>query len=112
MGSTVGRLWTHHPIKICPWPRQQERLAMTTGHPGFTIDETAATFLDKLNHLDFGPLAYKLMYPEDGTGLSLEETADAITKYKGFLFLYQSCEGKSISPSRYIDFVWHNHILD
>jgi hypothetical protein len=85
---------------------------MTTGHPGFTIDETAATFLDKLNNLDFGPLAYKLMYPEDGTGLSLEQTADAITKYKGFLFLYQSCEGKSISPSRYIDFVWHNHILD
>jgi hypothetical protein len=84
----------------------------TTGRSGFTIDEQAATFLDNLNSLDFGPLAYKLMHPEDGIGLSLEQTADAITKYKGFLFLCQACEGRSISPSRYIDFVWHNHILD
>ena len=60
---------------------------MTTGHPGFTIDETAATFLDKLNNLDFGPLAYKLMYPEDGTGLSLEQTADAINEIQGIPIL-------------------------
>ncbi|WP_377704690.1 glycine-rich domain-containing protein [Pseudoduganella sp. UC29_71] len=76
------------------------------------LSETQKDFLQKLNSLDFGPLAYKLMNPEDRPGLSLEQTADAITRYKGFLFLTHSNHGKAISPSRYVDYVWHNHILD
>ena len=76
------------------------------------MNETQKEFLHKLNSLDFGPLAYKLMNPEDRPGLSLEQTTDAITRYKGFLFLYHSNPGKPISPSRYVDYVWHHHILD
>jgi hypothetical protein len=34
-------------------------------------DRNAAVFLHKLNNLDFGPLAYKLMNPEDRPGMSL-----------------------------------------
>jgi hypothetical protein len=75
-------------------------------------DRNAAVFLHNLNSLDFGPLAYKLMNPEDRPGMSLEQAADAITKYKGFLLLYHANPGKPISPSRYIDYVWHTHILD
>jgi hypothetical protein len=69
-------------------------------------------FLRKLNALDFSPLAYRLISPENAPGMSMREATDAITKYKGFLFLYQACRGESISPSRYVDHVWHTHILD
>lgn len=74
--------------------------------------EKQHAFLEKLNSLDFGPLAYKLMTPEDRPGLSFEQSIDAIIKYKGFLTLYAANPGKPISPSRYIDYVWHTHILD
>lgn len=76
------------------------------------LNETQRDFLQKLNSLDFGPLAYKLMNPEDRPGLSLEQTTDAITKYKGFLFLTHNAQGKPVSPSRYIDYVWHTHLQD
>ena len=67
---------------------------MTAGHPDLTIDEHSGKFLDVLNSLNFGPLAYKLMHPEDGPGLSLDQTTDAITKYKGFRILDRACEGR------------------
>lgn len=76
------------------------------------IDERLEKFILKLNSLDFGPLAYKLMNPEGQPGLSFDQTIDAIKKYKGFLLLYYANKGKSVSPSRYIDYVWHTHILD
>src|SRR5262252_708636 len=76
------------------------------------IDNKLEEFLTKLNSLDFGPLAYKLMNPEDRPGLSFEQTIDAIRKYKGFLALYHMNPGKAVSPSRYIDYVWHTHIMD
>ncbi len=69
-------------------------------------------FLHKINNLDFGPLAYKLMHPEDRPGLSFEQSLDAIRKYKGFLCVCLVAQGKAVSPSRYIDYVWHSHILD
>ena len=74
--------------------------------------EKQQAFLEKLNSLDFGPLAYKLMHPEDRPGLTYDQSMDAIKKYKGFLALYAANPGKPISPSRYIDYVWHTHILD
>lgn len=76
------------------------------------ISESDHEFLARLNSLDFGPLAYKLMHAEDRPGLSLDQAIDAVKKYKGFLFLYHSSQGASISPSRYIDYVWHTHIVD
>lgn len=74
--------------------------------------EANRIFLEKLNQIDFGPLAYKLMHAEDRPGLSCDQAIDAIKKYKGFLFLYHINNGGSISPSRYIDHVWHTHITD
>lgn len=71
-----------------------------------------AEFLRKLNSLDFGPLVYKLMHAEDRPGLSLEQAVDAVEKYKGFLFLYYTNPGKPLSPSGYVDYVWHTHIMD
>lgn len=68
--------------------------------------------IEKLNSLDFSPLAYKLMHPEDRPGLSINQAVDAIKKYKGFLFIYCINRDRTVSPSRYIDYVWHTHILD
>lgn len=79
---------------------------------GLQDDTKFTEFLQKLNKLDFGPLAYKLMHPEDRPGLSFEQSLDAIKKYKGFLFLCFANQGKSLSPSRYIDYVWHAHMAD
>jgi len=76
------------------------------------ISESDHEFLARLNSLDFGPLAYKLMHAEDRPALSLEQAIDAIRKYKGFLFLYHANQGASISPSRYVDYVWHTHVID
>lgn len=75
-------------------------------------DGRTKEFLQKINQLDFGPLAHKLMYPDDRPGLSFEQALDGIKKYKGFLFLCHANQGKSIAPSKYVDYVWHNHILD
>ena len=76
------------------------------------IERDTAGFVQRLNGLDFGPVAYKLMYPEQGSGLNLEEATDAITKYKGFLFLCRRNAEKPVSPSLYVDYVWHTHIMD
>ncbi|MEI5996301.1 hypothetical protein H3V53_03485 [Paraburkholderia bengalensis] len=76
------------------------------------VDEKLHEFLKKLNRLDFGSLAYRLMNPEDRPGFSAEKTLDAIRKYKGFLFICYANKGKAVSPSRYVDYVWHTHIAD
>lgn len=69
-------------------------------------------FVRRLNKLDFGPLAYKLMHPEGRPGFSFAKAIDAIRKYKGFLFLHFVNPGKAICPSMYIDHVWHTHVED
>jgi hypothetical protein len=79
---------------------------------GLQDDGKFSEFLSRLNSLDFGPLAYKLMHAEDRPGLSFEQSLDAIKKYKGFLFLCHAYQGKTISPSRYVDYVWHCHMMD
>jgi hypothetical protein len=88
----------------------QERVM--NDHPNPRILESDQEFLARLNSLDFGPLLYKLTHAEDRPGLSLEQAIDAVKKYKGFLFLYHANQGASISPSRYVDYVWHTHIVD
>jgi hypothetical protein len=82
------------------------------GDPDPQPNKDDSNFLQKLNSLDFGSLAYKLMNPENSTGMSLEMATDAIKKYKGFLFLIHKSKGQKISPSAYIDHVWHTAVLD
>lgn len=79
---------------------------------GLQDNSKHAEFLTKLNKLDFGPLTHKLMHPEDRPGLSFEQSLDAVKKYKGFLFLCHANPGKTLSPSRYVDHVWHSHMAD
>ena len=70
------------------------------------------TFIERLNAVDFGPIAFKLMNPEDDTGWSIETTTSAIDQYRQFLLLNYLYPERAIVPSQIIDKVWHTHILD
>lgn len=69
-------------------------------------------FLQTLNDIDFGSIAFKLLNPEEGEGWSIEEATEAIEQYRFFLILNFLYPENSIVPSRRIDKVWHCHILD
>jgi len=77
-----------------------------------TIPNVDRDFLARLSAIDFGPIAYKLMNPEEGEGWTLERATQAIEDYRRFLFLMQHYPERKIVPSREADQVWHTHILD
>jgi hypothetical protein len=69
-------------------------------------------FLDKLGGIDFGPLAYSLVHPNDGPAWTIAQTTVAIEQYRQFLvlsYLYPRC---ILIPSWVVDQVWHAAILD
>jgi hypothetical protein len=66
----------------------------------------------KLNSLDFGAIAFKLMHPKEGEGWTKEQVNRAIAKYAMFLCLIALYPGLRIIPSREIDRVWHHHLSD
>ena len=70
------------------------------------------SFLSKLQQLDLGPIAYKLMHPETGQGLNRGQVSRALTYYVMFLGLVYLYPNVAIVPNREIDRVWHQHILD
>ena len=76
------------------------------------LSDSDRAFLSKLQNLDFGPIAFKLMYPEEGQGLTKEQATKAINKYRKFLFLSYLYPLEQIVPTPEIDRVWHTHILD
>jgi hypothetical protein len=76
------------------------------------LTNTDIDILTKLNSIDFGPIAFKLMNAEDGKGWNLPETTQAIEDYRRFLFLTYLYPDRAIVPTQTIDRVWHTHILD
>jgi hypothetical protein len=77
-----------------------------------TLSIEDKAFLERLSAIDFGPIAFKLMHPEDVEGWSLERVTRAVELYRRFLFLNYLYPDRPIVPSREIDQVWHTHILD
>ena len=75
-------------------------------------NESARSFVRKLQDLDWGPIAYKLIYPESGQGWTQEQTKRAISRYIIFLTLKHLYPNVGIVPTQEIDQVWHTHILD
>ncbi|AFY81430.1 glycine-rich domain-containing protein [Oscillatoria acuminata] len=70
------------------------------------------SFISKLQQLDLGPIAYKLMHPETGEGLTYPQVNRALSRYLMFLCLLYLYPHLAIAPNREIDHVWHQHILD
>ena len=69
--------------------------------------------LRRVDELDLGPIAFKLVHPEpDAEGMSVAEAERAVMKYRRFLKLIVMYPDQAIVPSKEIDEVWHTHILD
>ena len=65
----------------------------------------------KLWSLDLEPIIFKLMDEEEGEGWTLEQSQMAVEEYRRFLFLTVT-SASVIVPTRFVDSVWHTHILD
>lgn len=81
---------------------------------GMQLTHTVAEveFRKKLNRMDCGSIAFKLMKPDEKVGWTLEETTAAIEDYRRFLLLNCLYPDRIIVPSQIVDRVWHEHILD
>jgi hypothetical protein len=81
---------------------------------GMQLTHTVAEveFRKKLNRMDCGSIAVKLMKPDDKVGWTLEQTTAAIEDYRRFLLLNYLYPDRIIVPSQIVDRVWHEHILD
>lgn len=76
------------------------------------VSTSEQAFLQQLTAIDFGPIGFKLMHPDEGQGWTLEQTIHAIEQYRRFLFLHHRYPTIQLVPSQEIDRVWHTHILD
>ncbi len=76
------------------------------------LSERVRAFAQKAQGVDFGPIAYKLMHPGMGKGWNRAKTTRAIARYLMFLCLIHLYPDRAIIPTREIDAVWHQHILD
>lgn len=75
------------------------------------LSEKIYSFFNKLNKLDWQPVAKKLMFCDNGTGRTLQQTESAISLYKMFLCLHFLFPAIELVPTKEIDEVWHTHIL-
>lgn len=69
-------------------------------------------FLEKVRLLDLGPIAYQLMFSQTGPKWTKAKTVKSIARYLRFLYLVNHYPSLQLAPSRDIDEVWHQHILD
>ena len=75
-------------------------------------DQQFTSLKANVDAIDLEPIAFKLVYPEDGQGWSPEKAYRLIELYRCFLVLNEIYPNVSIVPSKEIDKVWHVHILD
>jgi hypothetical protein len=67
----------------------------------------------RVDALDLGPIAYKLMHPKPGeSGVTAAEAEEIIAAYRCFLKLSGWYRDQRIVPSMAVDEAWHTHILD
>jgi hypothetical protein len=75
------------------------------------LSEKIYSFFNKLNKLDLHPVAKKLIFCDNATGRTLQQTEYAISLYKMFLCLHFLFPDIELVPTKEIDEVWHTHIL-
>jgi hypothetical protein len=69
--------------------------------------------LRRIDELDLEPIAYKLVHPQPGeTNMTIDEADRLVIRYRRFLQLCAMYPERGIVPSKEIDPVWHEHILD
>ncbi|PSB01854.1 glycine-rich domain-containing protein [Merismopedia glauca] len=65
-------------------------------------------FLEKLNRVNFGDIAYRLIQRE---GWSLEQATTSIEEYRRFLVLCYLYSDRRLVPTQNVDMVWHEAII-
>ena len=68
--------------------------------------------LEKTKQIDLRNVSMKLARAEDGRSISPDELRLSVILYKEFLALLYAYQDKTIVPTKQIDTVWHQHILD
>lgn len=91
-------------------PSLLETYVSTVGKEKVTPKEVS--LLTKLEALDLDPIKVKLMDAEEGYGWTREQADTAANAYKQLLFINAKYDGNSIVPTKLVDNVWHQHILD
>jgi Hint module/Glycine-rich domain-containing protein-like len=86
-----------------PAPITRERISYLENDKG--IDPT-------ISGIDLELVKAKLQDVEDGLGWTVEQCDAAEVMYKRFLHLNKRFPNSMLVPSRMIDHVWHQHILD
>ena len=78
------------------------------------IQEKPQSFeLDQsIRELDLRRIMWKMADSEEGGGYAKETLEEAETGYRRFLQLHLLFPGMEIVPTKMIDKVWHQHILD
>ena len=77
--------------------------------------ETYDRFTDldpHIQNLDLVRIMWKMADPEEGKGFTPQRLAQAEMDYRRFLHLHLQYPGLEIVPTKLIDEVWHQHILD
>jgi hypothetical protein len=78
-----------------------------------TLDDRQAAAALAVDELDLDPVVFKLMQPEPGaTGMTLADADRLVGLYRCYLKLCVWYPEMPLVPSKPIDTVWHNHILD
>jgi hypothetical protein len=78
-----------------------------------TLDDHQDAAALAVDELDLDPVTFKLMQPEPGvTGMTLADADRLVGLYRCYLKLCVWYPEVPIVPSKPIDEVWHNHILD
>ncbi len=77
-----------------------------------TVISCDQQFVSRLNAINFGPIVFKLMQPEDSNPMTRAQAENAIKKYKMFLCLNFKYPNTRIVPNKLIDKAWHAHLLD
>ena len=67
---------------------------------------------EKIQNLDLRRIIWKMSDPEEGKGYTPERLARAELDYRRFLDLHIKYPQVELVPTKMIDEVWHQHILD
>ena len=85
------------------------------GHSEPGSENTCVTFTNldtRIQNLDLARIMWKMGDPEEGKRFTPQRLAQAEMDYRRFLHLHLQYPGLEIVPTKLIDEVWHQHILD
>ncbi|MEQ8370679.1 MAG: hypothetical protein RIE31_09610 [Alphaproteobacteria bacterium] len=84
--------------------------------PGGTVVSQDERIPETIRNINLGPMVWKLTDPESESSHEVDwtvaQTVRVCEEYRKFLTLSLLGDGRITAPSRNIDIIWHQHILD